>query len=44
VAGGVHYEYIYLFGALAACIGLLIAILELNKEKQAIQLEHERNR
>ncbi len=44
VAGGVHYEYIYLFGALAACIGLLIAILELNKEKQAIQIEHERNR
>lgn len=44
VAGGVHYEYIYLFGALAACIGLLIAILELNKEKQVIQLEHERNR
>lgn len=44
IAGGVHYEYIYLFGALAACVGLLIAVWELNKEKQVIQLEHESNR
>jgi predicted MFS family arabinose efflux permease len=32
IAGGVHYEYIYLFGALAAVIGLLIAYLELIRE------------
>ncbi|SFE83782.1 MFS transporter [Spirosoma endophyticum] len=33
IAGGVHYEYIYLFGAVAAIVGLVIAYQELSSEK-----------